>query len=296
MEQASARHHGTAASDQRAALQRAIDTVARLAADEAVSPHTSHNHCSVCREACVISNARSATARLVRFYCTRKSGSVGRGRGSSNGKNVCGWRLCFLCANGLDADTVVCCAVCQLKAQEHEPDSDDEEGSSEESSGGEEEEDPAGDVLQTVPDAQEEGSSEEGSGGEDGDGHVGSVSNVTAAVAADDMFAMALPTAMPSMPDAAMPPIAPRLSAKKRKATGEQESLDTKEAGAAQEDPQFRARSVDCRDCGHPFVFSASEQRRLADLGFQAVQTRCADCKQYKKNRFSARGGRSGRS
>ena len=69
--------------------------------------------CAACGEDC-------NSLRPMRFWCTRKAGSIGRGRGSSAAARGCNWQLCFLCANGLDttSTTVVCCGSCGLEATE----------------------------------------------------------------------------------------------------------------------------------------------------------------------------------
>lgn len=51
----------------------------------------------------------------------------------------------------------------------------------------------------------------------------------------------------------------------------------------------FEDKTLNCRECGKDFVFSASEQEFYAAKGFQNEPSRCPDCraarKQYRNNR-----------
>ena len=61
--------------------------------------------------------------------------------------------------------------------------------------------------------------------------------------------------------------------------------LETHSAGEAVEG--YVPKTITCRDCGSPFVFSAKQQHQLAVRGFGNVEkTRCDGCAQFKKNRL----------
>lgn len=44
-------------------------------------------------------------------------------------------------------------------------------------------------------------------------------------------------------------------------------------------------KSLTCRDCGHSFVFSASEQEFYAQKGFMNEPSRCSECRAARKVR-----------
>jgi CxxC-x17-CxxC domain-containing protein len=45
----------------------------------------------------------------------------------------------------------------------------------------------------------------------------------------------------------------------------------------------YADKTLNCRDCGTPFTFTASEQQFYADRGFQNEPSRCPDCRQARK-------------
>lgn len=55
---------------------------------------------------------------------------------------------------------------------------------------------------------------------------------------------------------------------------------------------QYTDKELSCLDCNAAFTFTAGEQERFAELGFQNEPKRCAPCRAAKKR---ARGGDSGR-
>ncbi len=61
----------------------------------------------------------------------------------------------------------------------------------------------------------------------------------------------------------------------------------------------FQDQNLTCRDCGNPFVWTASEQQFYKDKGFSNSPVRCPTCRQAKKaqmndGRGSFGGGRGG--
>src|SRR5262245_3832687 len=53
----------------------------------------------------------------------------------------------------------------------------------------------------------------------------------------------------------------------------------------------FVDRTIQCRDCGTSFIFTAGEQAFYQQKGFQNEPTRCPNCRRAKKE---GGGGRSG--
>ncbi len=54
----------------------------------------------------------------------------------------------------------------------------------------------------------------------------------------------------------------------------------------------FQDRTLTCRDCGDPFVFSSGEQEFFASKGLANEPQRCASCRAAaKRSRTSAPGG-----
>ena len=53
----------------------------------------------------------------------------------------------------------------------------------------------------------------------------------------------------------------------------------------------YTDKTITCRDCGEPFVFTAGEQEFYAQKGFTNQPSRCPDCRRAAK---SARSGDSG--
>ena len=57
----------------------------------------------------------------------------------------------------------------------------------------------------------------------------------------------------------------------------------------------FQDRTLNCRDCGTDFVFSASEQEFFAEKGFTNDPSRCPQCRAARKvNRQGGFGGGGG--
>lgn len=54
----------------------------------------------------------------------------------------------------------------------------------------------------------------------------------------------------------------------------------------------FQDETLQCRDCGQEFVFTAGEQEFYAERGFQNKPSRCRDCRQAHKQNQSNGGGR----
>ena len=54
----------------------------------------------------------------------------------------------------------------------------------------------------------------------------------------------------------------------------------------------FQDQTLTCRDCGNPFVWTASEQEFYQSKGFQNSPVRCPSCRAAKKARME--GGRGG--
>ncbi len=50
-------------------------------------------------------------------------------------------------------------------------------------------------------------------------------------------------------------------------------------------------KTLTCRDCGQPFVFTAGEQEFYAEKGFTNEPTRCPDCRRAAKARRDGGGG-----
>ena len=46
-------------------------------------------------------------------------------------------------------------------------------------------------------------------------------------------------------------------------------------------------KSIICKDCGQPFVFSVRDQQFYAEKGFQNEPQRCRDCRVSRKNQGS---------
>lgn len=53
----------------------------------------------------------------------------------------------------------------------------------------------------------------------------------------------------------------------------------------------FQDQTLNCRDCGQPFVWTASEQKFYADKGFANAPVRCPACRQAKKAQMGGGGG-----
>lgn len=54
----------------------------------------------------------------------------------------------------------------------------------------------------------------------------------------------------------------------------------------------FQDKTLQCKDCGKEFVWTASEQEFYQQKGFQNAPVRCPDCRAAKKSRMD--GGRGG--
>lgn len=57
----------------------------------------------------------------------------------------------------------------------------------------------------------------------------------------------------------------------------------------------YEDKTLSCLDCGTDFTFSASEQERFAQLGFENEPKRCRPCRAAKKGQTSMGGGGGGR-
>ena len=55
----------------------------------------------------------------------------------------------------------------------------------------------------------------------------------------------------------------------------------------------FEDKTLTCRDCGQPFVFTAGEQEFYAEKGFTNEPSRCPDCRRANKARRNAGNGSS---
>ncbi len=49
----------------------------------------------------------------------------------------------------------------------------------------------------------------------------------------------------------------------------------------------FTDKNLTCKDCGKPFVWTASEQEFYQKKGFDNQPSRCKDCRLAKKSRFN---------
>jgi hypothetical protein len=67
-----------------------------------------------------------------------------------------------------------------------------------------------------------------------------------------------------------------------------------KKKPAQEEQGEGEDETLECRDCGAEFVFSAGEQAFYKEKGFDNKPTRCAECKAAKKARFDGDGGGGG--
>ena len=65
------------------------------------------------------------------------------------------------------------------------------------------------------------------------------------------------------------------------------------EEAAADEWTEEGDETLECRDCGNSFIFSAGEQAFFAEKGFTNKPVRCKDCKDAKKARMEG-GGKGG--
>jgi len=45
----------------------------------------------------------------------------------------------------------------------------------------------------------------------------------------------------------------------------------------------YQDKSITCRDCGHEFTFTASEQQFFAEKGFVNEPKRCPTCRRAKR-------------
>ena len=57
----------------------------------------------------------------------------------------------------------------------------------------------------------------------------------------------------------------------------------------------YSDKTLNCRDCGEDFVFSASEQEFYAEKGFSNEPGRCIDCRAKRKQNSRNSGGSFGR-
>lgn len=56
----------------------------------------------------------------------------------------------------------------------------------------------------------------------------------------------------------------------------------------------YADKTLNCRDCGEPFVFTAGEQEFYAQKGFTNEPTRCLPCRQSRKSQMNGRGDSMG--
>jgi CxxC-x17-CxxC domain-containing protein len=54
----------------------------------------------------------------------------------------------------------------------------------------------------------------------------------------------------------------------------------------------FEDKTLQCRDCGRDFVFTAGEQEFYAEKGFQNLPTRCKDCRETRRSQGGEGRGR----
>ena len=303
------------ASDiRRQAMERAAAAVAyfdpsRTASDGACP-------CSSCGEECTRnrSSVQDSGPRLMRYFCERKQGSNGRGRGGLSGHGGCNWRLCFYCAYGLDTTSTISCAICGYSAEEL-ADSGGESSDGEHDGSGQgqdqwedEGDDRAEDELEKLRAARGRGCGmgratkgrqqaelpEPELGGPDA--QVGTKRKSCIDDVNDDLFAMGLP-----LPEGPRPTLSDTYRSGNLKAASSEpvceKAGDDGEEGKGSESDEavggLTDRMIDCRECGTCFTFTSLEQQSLLERGFPVVKTRCAPCKQYKKNRFAAKSPRS---
>jgi len=50
----------------------------------------------------------------------------------------------------------------------------------------------------------------------------------------------------------------------------------------------YQDKSITCRDCGHEFTFTASEQQFFAEKGFTNEPRRCSTCRRAKRGSTSS--------
>ena len=50
----------------------------------------------------------------------------------------------------------------------------------------------------------------------------------------------------------------------------------------------YQDKTLKCRDCGHDFTFSSSEQQFFAEKGFTNEPGRCPTCRRAKRNSTSS--------
>jgi DNA replicative helicase MCM subunit Mcm2 (Cdc46/Mcm family) len=53
----------------------------------------------------------------------------------------------------------------------------------------------------------------------------------------------------------------------------------------------YQDKSITCRDCGHEFAFTASEQTFFAEKGFTNEPKRCPACRRAKRDSTSSMAG-----
>lgn len=50
-------------------------------------------------------------------------------------------------------------------------------------------------------------------------------------------------------------------------------------------------KTITCKDCNNPFVFSENEQAFYKEKGFENEPQRCPDCRKAKKMQMRSKGG-----
>jgi len=53
----------------------------------------------------------------------------------------------------------------------------------------------------------------------------------------------------------------------------------------------YQDKQITCRDCGHEFAFTASEQQFFAEKGFTNEPKRCPTCRRAKRDGTSSTSG-----
>lgn len=101
------------------------------------------------------------------------------------------------------------------------------------------------------------------------------------------MFGMGLPPLVAPAPSSSSGKDGTLLQSPVQESDNEDNELNGERDGGECE--RFQAKTLECRDCGRNFVFTAEDQRLMAKRGFTQDRSRCTACAQLKKNRFSAR-------
>ena len=57
----------------------------------------------------------------------------------------------------------------------------------------------------------------------------------------------------------------------------------------------YQDKTLNCKECGRDFIFTASEQEFYAEKGFENEPARCPECRAARKSNFRKGGRGSGR-